>query len=109
MAQNLEDLSKMTQVGVDSALEMWNGWAKSWQAVGAEINDYAKRSFEDGSKAMKNLMTARTIEQAVEIQSSYVKRSYEDYVAQMNRLGTMYADLAKDGTKPFEAAGLSLR
>ncbi len=109
MAQNMEDVTKMTQVGVDSALKMWSGWAKSWQAVGAEISDYTKRSIEDGSKTMEKLMTVRTIEQAVEIQSSYVKHSCEDYVTQMNRLGTMYADLAKDSAKPFEAASPSRR
>jgi hypothetical protein len=109
MAQNMEDLNRMTQTGVDGALRMWSGWAKSWQAVGAEMNDYAKRSFEDSSKTLEKLMTARTIEQAVEIQSSYVKRSYEDYVAQMNRLGTMYADLAKDTAKPFDAVTMPKR
>ena len=101
MAQKMDDVTKMTQLGVGNALDMWSGWAKSWQAVGAEINDYARRSFEDGSKAMETFMSARTVEQAVAIQSSYAKRSYEEYIAQMNRLGTMYADLTKDTAKPF--------
>lgn len=104
MAQNMEDLGKMSQVNVDGALKMWGGWAKNWQAVGAEMNDYAKRSFEDSTKTLEKLMTSRTVEQAMEIQTSYAKRSYEDYMQQMNRLGTMYADLAKDTAKPFEAA-----
>lgn len=106
MAQNINDAAKMTQAGMDSALKLWSEWAKSWQAVGAEMNDYAKRSFEDGTKTLEKLMTARTVEQAIEIQSSYVRRSYDDYMQQMTRLGSMYADMAKDSTKPFEATGL---
>lgn len=108
-AQNLEDVTKMTTANVDSALKMWSGWSKSWQAVGAEMTDYAKRSYEDSTKTLEKLMTVRNVEQAMEIQSSYMKRSYEEYVQQMTRIGTMYADLAKDSAKPLEAAGLFRR
>ena len=73
------------------------------------MTDYAKRSYEDGTKTLEKLMSVRTVEQAMEIQSTYLKRSYEDYVQQMTRLGSMYADLAKDSAKPLEAAGLFRR
>lgn len=103
MAKDMEDFSKMNQAGVDSALKMWGEWTKSWQAVTAEMSDYTKRSFEDGTKTFEKLATARSIEQVIEIQSSYAKRAYDDYVAQMTRLGAMYADMAKTTAKPFEA------
>ena len=102
MAKEIEDISKFGQAGMDNALKMWGEWAKNWQAVTAEMTDYSKRSFEDGTKTLEKLMTARTIEQVMEIQSSYAKRAYDDYMQQMTRLGSMYADIAKDSAKPFE-------
>jgi hypothetical protein len=108
-AQNMEDAGKMATANVDGALKMWTGMSKSMQAVGAEMTDYAKRSFEDGTKTLEKLMSARSVEQAMEIQSTYMKRSYEEYVQQMTRIGSMYADLAKDGAKPFEATALFRR
>lgn len=103
MAKDMNDFGKMGQANFDGALKMWGDWAKSWQAVSVEMTDYAKRSFEDSSKTMERLMTARSIEQVMEIQSTYAKRAYDDYMAQMTRIGTMYADMAKETTRPFEA------
>ncbi len=38
----------------------------------------------------------------MEVQSEYLKSSYEDFVAQSTKLGELYADLAKQAYKPFE-------
>ena len=38
----------------------------------------------------------------MEVQTSYAKRSYEDYMQQMQRMGAMYVDLAKEAAKPME-------
>ena len=111
MAKPIEDLRKQDwsklgpadmQVGMDGALQVWGEWGKSWQAIAAEMSDYSKRSFEDGTQTLEKLVTARSIEQAMEIQSSYAKRSCDEYMRQMSRIGTMYTDLAKDAGKPVE-------
>ncbi|MEQ1714988.1 MAG: phasin family protein [Hyphomicrobium sp.] len=102
MAKEIEDLNKFGQAGMDNALKVWGEWAKNWQAVSAEMTDYSKRSFEDGTKTFEKLASAKTIEQVMEIQSGYAKRAYDDYMQQMTRLGSMYAGLAKDSAKPFE-------
>ncbi len=102
MAKEIEDFSKIGQANVDNALKMWGEWAKSWQAVTAEMSDYTKRSFEDGTKTFEKLAAARTFEQLMEIQSGYAKRCCDDYMQQMTKLGSMYATMAKDSAKPFE-------
>ena len=47
-------------------------------------------------------MGAKSLEKAMEVQSEYLKSSYEDFVAQSTKLGELYADLAKEAYKPFE-------
>ena len=101
MAKDM-DITKAGQAGMDNALKMWGEWTKGWQAVTAEMSDYTKRSFEDGTKTFEKLATARSIEQVMEIQSSYAKRAYDDYMQQMTRLGSMCADMATDSAKPLE-------
>lgn len=102
MAKEIENITNFGQTGMDQTLKMWGEWAKSWQAMTAEFTDYSKRSLEDGTRTMEKLMTARSAEQVMEIQTSYAKRAYDDYMAQMSRIGSMYADIAKDSAKPFE-------
>jgi hypothetical protein len=38
----------------------------------------------------------------MEVQTDYAKTAYEGFVAQASKLGTLYADLAKESYKPLE-------
>lgn len=102
MVKPFEDMQKMNQAGIDTAMKLMGEWGKSWQAIAAEMTDYSKRSFEDGTQTLEKLMSAKSMEQAFEIQSSYAKRAYDDYMHQMTKLGTMYSELAKEAYRPME-------
>ncbi|MGD9802157.1 MAG: phasin family protein [Hyphomicrobiaceae bacterium] len=102
MVKPFDDMQKMNQAGIDTAMKMMGEWGKSWQAIAAEMTDYTKRSFEDGTQTLEKLMTAKSAEQAFEIQSTYARRAYDDYMHQMTKLGTMYSELAKEAYRPVE-------
>ena len=102
MIKNIDDLQKLGQTNMDSAMKMFGEWTKGWQAIAAEMNDYTKRSFEEGTSAMQRLMAAKSVEQAVEIQTTFAKRAVDDYMHQMSKIGGMYAEFAKDAYKPVE-------
>jgi hypothetical protein len=85
-------------------MKVFGGWNKNWQQIASEVSDYTKRSFEDGTQTLEKLMSAKSIEQAVEIQTSYAKRAYDDYMHQMSKIGGLYAEIAKDAYKPVERA-----
>ncbi len=46
---------------------------------------------------------AKTVEQAIQIQTDFAKTAYEGYVAQVTRIGELYTDLAKETFKSFES------
>ncbi len=85
-------------------MKMFGEWNKGWQAIAAEMTDYTKRSFEDGSATFEKLLSARSLEQAVEIQTNFAKRAYDEYMHQMTKIGGMYAELAKEAYRPVERA-----
>jgi len=101
---NIQDMQKLSQANVESAVKLFGDWNKSWQAIAAEMTDYSKRAFEDGTSTLEKLMSAKSLEQAVEIQTSFAKRAYDDYMHQMTKIGGMYTNLAKDAYKPVEKA-----
>lgn len=109
MIKSFEDMQKLSQGNVDTAMKAMGEWTKGWQAIAAEMSDYTKRSFEQGSQTMEKLMAVRSMEQAIEIQSTYAKRAYDDYMQQMTKISSMYADFAKDAYRPVERAFQSAR
>ena len=104
MLKNIEDFQKFGQYNVDAAMKMYGEWSKGWQAIAAEMTDYTKRSFEESSATFEKLLSARSVEQAVEIQSGYARRAYDGYLHQISKLGGMYAEWAKEAYKPVEKA-----
>ncbi len=97
-----DDIQKLSQGNVETAMKAVGDWNKGWQAIAAESTDYVKRSFEDGTQTMEKLMSARSLEQAFEIQSTYAKRAYEEYMHQMQKIAGMYTEFAKEAYRPLE-------
>jgi len=104
MINSFQDFQKVGKVEVDGYLRMMGEWNKSWQAIATEMTDYSKRSFEDGTATFQKLASARDMQQVMEIQTTYAKRAYEDYMHQMSKIGAMYQSFAKDAFKPVERA-----
>jgi hypothetical protein len=72
--------------------------------VAAEVTDYSKKSFEDGTRAFEQLLRAKSFEQVIGIQSQYAGMAYEAHVAELSKLGEMYAGLTRNAYKPVEQA-----
>ena len=103
MMKNLDDMQKIGKDNMEATLKSFGAVSKSVQAIAVEVADYSKKSFEEGTAAMEKLFGAKTIEKAIEVQSDYVKSTYEGFVAEATKLGELYADLAKESYKPFES------
>ena len=104
MLKGFEEFQKVGKDGFDATVRSFDEVNKGFQAIAAEITDYSKKAFEDSTRAFEQLIGAKSIEQAIEIQSQYAKNAYDTYVAEMSKLGEMYVGLAKDAYKPVEAA-----
>ena len=102
MLNNLEDMQKLGKSNLDATMKSFGALSKSTQEIAAELADYSKKSFEDGSKALEKLLGAKTPEQAIQIQTEYAKTACEGFITQMTKIGELYTDLAKENFKSFE-------
>lgn len=102
MIQQFETIQKASKENADAALKAFGATSKSVQTIAVEATDYAKKSFETGTATLEKLAAVKTIDKAIEIQTDYVKTAFEGAIAQMTKMGELYASLAKDAYKPFE-------
>ena len=109
MIKTFEDLQKLGQSNVEAAVKMFGEWSKGWQSIAAEMSDYTKKSLEDGTAAFEKLLSAKSVEQAVEIQAGFAKRAYDGYMHQLSKIGGLYAELAKEAYRPVVRALQSAR
>ncbi len=103
MLKNFDEMQKYGKDNVDASMKSFGAMSKGVQAIAAEVADYSKKSFEQGSAAMEKMFGVKTLEKAIEVQTDYAKSAYEGFVSEATRLGELYADLAKEAYKPFES------
>lgn len=97
------DIQKMGKENVEAAMASFGAVSKGAQSAAAEVADFAKRSFEQGSATVEKLAGVRTLDKAVEIQTEYLKSSYESLVAQASKFGALYANVAREAYAPVES------
>jgi hypothetical protein len=107
MVGNFEDIQKFGKDNIDTMTKSFGVMPKTVQAIAAEIADYSRRSFENGAKAMQDILASTSPDKAMEVQSAYAKTAYEEYTAEVTKLGQLYSALAKEAFKPFEGFGLN--
>ncbi|MDQ0320155.1 phasin family protein [Pararhizobium capsulatum DSM 1112] len=100
---NFDEANKKSKETMDTVLKSYASVSKGFQAIATEAADYSKKSFEEGVAHLEKITSVKSVEAAFELQTNYFKSAYEAYVAEATKLGEMYADLAKDAYKPYEA------
>ena len=99
-----EEFQKAGQANYDAVVRAYGEASQSFQAIGQELSDYAKRSFENTARTFEQLVGTKSLERALEIQAKYAKSTYENWTAEVSKIGEMYQAAASEAYKPFEKA-----
>lgn len=98
-----EDIQKFSKDNVEVAMTSAGAVSKGCQAIAVEAADFTKKSFEAGSSAFEKMLSAQSLDKAVEVQSEFVRSAYEGYVGQVTKVGEIVAEMAKNAYKPYES------
>lgn len=101
MAQ-VEEMQKYGKEQFDAAIASANTFSSGLQAIATAYGDYAKKSFEDTKAFVEKLVGVKSVEKAFEVQTEFAKTSYETFVAESQKIGELYSELAKQSFKPLE-------
>jgi len=74
---------------------------KGAEALGAQAMAYSKKSLEDQVAATKSLTSAKSVQEVVELQTSFAKRALETYLAEVNKASETVAASVKESFQPI--------
>lgn len=74
---------------------------KGAETLSAASLAYGKKSWEDGVAAAQSLTAARSVQELVELQTSWAKSAAETYLAEMTRMTDVFTASVKDSFKPI--------
>ena len=86
---------------IDAAAASMNSFPGGFHAIATAYSDYTKKSFEDTRSFVEKLSGARSVDEAIEIQTEFAKSAFETFMAESQKIGALYRDLATQSYKPF--------
>lgn len=99
-----DDANLYGKEAMDAVLKSYSTAAQGFQAIAAETAEYSKKAYEANVAHFERLMSVRSVESAIELNTAFAKSSVEGYLAELNKLGEMYSDIAKQTYVPAETA-----
>ncbi len=99
-----KDFQKTSKDNYDTMLRTYGEAQRGFQEIGAHFTAYSKQALADASANFEKLAGSKSLEHAVEIQSQYAKKAYENWVTEVTKIGEMSTSVARDAYKPVEKA-----
>lgn len=94
----LNDVSKRNLEAVVSSISAATRGAES---LGAQAMSFGKSSMEQSAEAARALTAAKSVQEAVELQTNYARTALESYLSEMNRMSETVAASVKDSLAPL--------
>ena len=104
-----QQYQEWVQSGFEAASSSFTEANKGFQALAAEMMQYSKAAFDDATRTWEQLIGVRSLEQAIQIQSDYAKRVYDNHTAELSKLGEMCMGMMRDTSRPVEDASRKFR
>jgi len=97
-----DEFQKRGKDNYDAMVRSCGELNKGFQAIAARWTEFSTRSFEDATRTWGQLIGAKSLDQALEIQTNYAKRAYDNWMSEASKIGEMYRSAARDAYKPVE-------
>ena len=97
----LGELNTHSRKNLEAVIASATAATKGAESLGAQAMAYGKKSLEDGVGAAKSLASAKSLQEAVELQTAYAKTAFEGYIHEMTRMSETVAASMKEAMAPI--------
>lgn len=99
----LNDLNAQSKSNLEAVVASTTAATKGAETLGAQAIAYSKKSVENGMAAARSLGAARSVQEVIELQTSFAKSALESYLAEVNKASEVVAASFKESLTPLNA------
>ena len=97
----LNELNAHSKKNLEAVVASVTAATKGAESLGAQYMAYSKTAVENQVAAAKALSGAKSVQEAMEMQTSWAKSAMELYMAEVGKMGETVAAAVKDSMKPL--------
>ena len=98
---SLNEVNAHSKKNLEAVIASVTASTKGAEALGAQAMAYSKKAVEDQVAAAKSLSGAKSIQEVVELQTSFAKTALEAYMAEVGKMSEIVSASVKDSMKPL--------
>jgi len=98
---SLSELSAQSKQNLEALTASATAAQKGAEALSAQALSYGKTSWETGVAAAQTMAKARSVQELIELQTSFTKSAMEVYMAEMTKMTETLTSSVKDSFKPI--------
>lgn len=97
----INEASAYSRQNLEAVIASATAAAKGAEALNAQAAAFAKSSVENQVAAAKSLASAKSVQEVVELQTTFARTALETYLAELNRWGETVTASVKDSVQPL--------
>ena len=97
----LNELNAHSKKNLEAVIASVTAQAKGAEALGAQAMAYSKKAVEDHVAAAKSLSGAKSVQEVIELQTTYAKSALDAYIAEVSKMSDIVSSSVKDAVKPL--------
>lgn len=97
---NFHEATASGQANIDAFVAASQIVGKGMSEIAAIATQYSKTAFEDGVQTAKGLGSAKSLQEAMELQAEFVKSSISNWMQDFNKINEILVSTGKEAAKP---------
>ena len=98
---SLNEANAHSKKNLEALIASVTAATKGAEALGAQAMAYSKTAVESNVSAAKSLAGAKSVQEVVELQTSFAKSALEAYMAEVGKMSEIVSASVKDSMKPL--------
>jgi len=97
----INEANSLSKKNIEALVASVTAAAKGAETIGAQTMALSKKTFDDQVAAARTLASAKSLQDVVELQSSFTRTFLESYIAEVGKLTDTVSASVKDSMKPL--------
>ena len=98
-----EDFSKFSKENLDAYVAAGTTVAKGFETISKAWVAFTQETFEAGAQVAKALLSAKTLREAVDVQTDFAKTTFDKLVAEGTKVSEISVKVANEAVEPLNA------
>ena len=97
----LNEMNTHSKKNLEAVIASVTASTKGAEALGAQAMAHSKKAVEDHVAAAKSLSGAKSVQEVIELQTTYAKSALDAYIAEVSKMSDIVSSSVKDAVKPL--------